>query len=93
MAECLSYRFRLYSNLHSSPIWDIVLELRQIRFIFKDQVRGQWCQLSLTPTGKETDRLPLEIMQKPFASHLKNLQTYPLSSSKLRPELVRPSPS
>ncbi|KAF6230812.1 hypothetical protein HO173_010928 [Letharia columbiana] len=72
MADYHSYRFRPYSGPSPSPIWDILLEMRQVRFIFKDQTRGIWCQLvyNSTPTEIEIGQSASEIMQTSFVDRL-----------------------
>lgn len=68
LAEYPSYKFRPYSDPSPSPVWAVLLQLPQVRFIFKDQTRGIWCQLMYKSTSAqlETGRSPSEIMQTPF---------------------------
>lgn len=46
MAEYPRYIFRPYAGPFSSPIWEVLLEMRQVRFVFKDLSRGIWCQIT-----------------------------------------------
>ncbi|CAF9933336.1 MAG: hypothetical protein ALECFALPRED_005566 [Alectoria fallacina] len=58
MAEFPSYRFRPYPGPSPSPIWDVLVEMRQVHFIFKDQNRDIWCRLSYKPTSMEITQTP-----------------------------------
>ncbi|CAD6578955.1 MAG: hypothetical protein ASARMPREDX12_009029 [Alectoria sarmentosa] len=58
MAEYPSYRFRPYPGPAPSPFWDLLLKMRQVHFIFKDQTRGIWCRLSYKPTTTEITQTP-----------------------------------
>ncbi|CAF9922237.1 hypothetical protein IMSHALPRED_005632 [Imshaugia aleurites] len=68
VAEYPGYRFRPCSGLSPCPVWDVLLKIRQVRFIFKDQTRGIWCQLMYKSTSEKLDTglSPSEIMQTPF---------------------------
>lgn len=68
MAEYPSYTFRLCSGPTPSHIWDVLLKMRQVRLIFKDQPRGIWCQLHYksTSTQQEAAQSSSEITQTTF---------------------------
>ena len=67
-AEYPSYRFRPYSRLCPLPVWRVLLKMRQIRFIFKDQARDTWCALMQQPISTQSgrDQSPPEITQAPL---------------------------
>ena len=63
MAAFPSYRFRPLSGPTPSPIWNVLLQIRQLRFIFKDQTRGIWCGLYYKPeTGQSASEITQPIL-------------------------------
>ncbi len=69
IAEYPSYKIRPYSGPSPSPIWEVLLRMDQVRFVFKDQTRGIWCQIMYAPASTQVDssQSPSETMQIPFA--------------------------
>ena len=68
MANYPSYRFCPYSGSSPSPIWNMLSEIPQVRFIFKDRTRGIWCQIYYKSTSTQlgTNKSPSEFTQTPY---------------------------
>ena len=69
MANYPNYRIRPCSGPSPSPIWETFLRMGQVRFVFKDQTRGIWCQIMYPQKSlqAESSQSPSETMQIPFA--------------------------
>ena len=65
MAEYPNYRFHSCTGSPSSPIWGILLEIPQVRFMFKDRSHGKWWALMYKSTGAQapTSQSLSQIMQ------------------------------
>lgn len=74
MSEYPSYRIRRYPGSNPAPVWDILVKMPQVRFIFKDQTRHIWCQLPYMSTSMrlESGHSPLELMPPPLVDLLAN---------------------
>lgn len=68
MAKYPSYKFRPYSGSTLSRVWNILIKIPQVRFIFKDQTRGIWRQMFYKSTSTQlgTDKSPSEFTQTPY---------------------------
>ncbi len=68
MAEYPGYRLFRYPGPAPSPVWDVLLDVPQYRFVFRDESCGAWWQLFYKPISVqiESGPSPSQITGTPF---------------------------